>query len=407
MVHINSSISLVWRKLARFKRAPSRDAPIISAASNFASRRSAPLRFALLRSDLRKSVPSNVAAAVAKSLEKLPADRFESARTFAEALADPTFTTPAAGVSGLAPLPDRWKRFGVGLVALAAIAALAAVWGWLRPVTRDGSQPVVEFYLDPPDATMSFGANLVLSPDGRRLVAEIDTDDGRVLYQRMLDERDWRFIPGTEGAYAPTFSPDGEWLGFYSSQEGAIKRMPLGGGSAQTITQVTGLFCCASWGADNDVVFSMEATAGGKGPSLFRVRAEGGVPERLTTPDTVLGELSHGYPHYLPSGEVVLFRILSAAGQQTVAALSLEDVDPLIVLINDVHQPFLGIGRHSNVHRRPTGFDESSICRRRDGRPGNLDAVLDAALLVVDTDLRAAAVTDVDQAVMGKMHAMH
>ncbi len=35
----------------------------------------------------RKSVPSNVAAAVAKSLEKLPADRFESAKAFADALA--------------------------------------------------------------------------------------------------------------------------------------------------------------------------------------------------------------------------------------------------------------------------------------------------------------------------------
>src|SRR5471030_1686047 len=34
----------------------------------------------------RKSVPSNVAAAVAKSLEKLPADRFESARAFSDAL---------------------------------------------------------------------------------------------------------------------------------------------------------------------------------------------------------------------------------------------------------------------------------------------------------------------------------
>jgi serine/threonine protein kinase len=39
----------------------------------------------------RKSVPANVAAAVAKSLEKLPADRFESAKAFAEALANPAY----------------------------------------------------------------------------------------------------------------------------------------------------------------------------------------------------------------------------------------------------------------------------------------------------------------------------
>ena len=40
---------------------------------------------------LRKSVPANVAAALMKALEKLPADRFESARAFAEALHNPSF----------------------------------------------------------------------------------------------------------------------------------------------------------------------------------------------------------------------------------------------------------------------------------------------------------------------------
>ncbi|MBA3709688.1 MAG: serine/threonine protein kinase, partial [Planctomycetes bacterium] len=52
---------------------------------------------------LRRAVPPNVAAAVAKSLEKLPADRFESARAFGEALVNPGFrhgTVLLAGVSG-------------------------------------------------------------------------------------------------------------------------------------------------------------------------------------------------------------------------------------------------------------------------------------------------------------------
>jgi eukaryotic-like serine/threonine-protein kinase len=41
---------------------------------------------------LRKAVPPNIAAAVAKALEKLPADRFESAQAFGAALANPAFT---------------------------------------------------------------------------------------------------------------------------------------------------------------------------------------------------------------------------------------------------------------------------------------------------------------------------
>ena len=40
----------------------------------------------------RKAVPAHVAGAVARALEKLPADRFESARTFAQALRDTRFT---------------------------------------------------------------------------------------------------------------------------------------------------------------------------------------------------------------------------------------------------------------------------------------------------------------------------
>src|SRR5215217_5959206 len=40
---------------------------------------------------LRRSVPHNVAAAVAKALEKLPADRFESAAEFAKALGDSSY----------------------------------------------------------------------------------------------------------------------------------------------------------------------------------------------------------------------------------------------------------------------------------------------------------------------------
>jgi len=49
---------------------------------------------------LRASVPPNVAAALEKALQKLPADRFDSAKSFAHALANPAFS-PAAGRRGL------------------------------------------------------------------------------------------------------------------------------------------------------------------------------------------------------------------------------------------------------------------------------------------------------------------
>jgi serine/threonine-protein kinase len=53
--------------------------------------------------ELRHTVPRHVAAAVAKAIEKLPADRFESAKTFMDALEDEAFTYAAAPRSAAAP----------------------------------------------------------------------------------------------------------------------------------------------------------------------------------------------------------------------------------------------------------------------------------------------------------------
>jgi serine/threonine protein kinase len=67
---------------------------------------------------LRKSVPPNVAAALAQALEKLPADRFDSARAFAQALANPHFTT-ARGTSAAAAVaaPPGARRPPAGLAS--------------------------------------------------------------------------------------------------------------------------------------------------------------------------------------------------------------------------------------------------------------------------------------------------
>jgi hypothetical protein len=78
-------------------------------------------------SDLRKSVPPNVAAALAKALEKLPADRFDSAKDFSVALASPHFGEgTVAAVAGARPGGD-WRRpLAAGLV-LGALGGAAAV----------------------------------------------------------------------------------------------------------------------------------------------------------------------------------------------------------------------------------------------------------------------------------------
>ena len=86
----------------------------------------------------RKSVPLHVADALAKSLEKLPADRFESAKAFAEALGNPLYRSGAVQASAMhigggAVSSGRFKSVALIASALAAVLLGTTLWGWLKP----------------------------------------------------------------------------------------------------------------------------------------------------------------------------------------------------------------------------------------------------------------------------------
>jgi Tol biopolymer transport system component len=269
--------------------------------------------------ELRRSVPPNVAAAVGKALEKLPADRFDSAKAFAEALGNPVFTTAATATTAVPPSSRRSAPAAV-LAATTVLAMAVAAWGWLRPGEGEARPHVVEFTLEPPDPSMSVGW-VEVSPDGRRIVGEIATDSGTALYQRTLADRNWRLIQGTEGGAFPFISPDGLWVGFESRVDRSLKRAPIDGGTPQTIVSGTGNFYGASWGRDNTVVFSMGEPDSVTWSELFRVSADGGVPEQLTAADS--GEVAHVLP-YWTDGDIALFAIITNGNRSTIAALSVE-----------------------------------------------------------------------------------
>ncbi|HEX6941948.1 MAG TPA: protein kinase [Gemmatimonadaceae bacterium] len=83
-------------------------------------------------SELRKSVPPNVSAALVKALEKLPADRFDSAKEFSAALASPHFgERTQQTVAGTRQGRD-WRWTLAAGVAMGVIAGAAAMFV-LRP----------------------------------------------------------------------------------------------------------------------------------------------------------------------------------------------------------------------------------------------------------------------------------
>jgi serine/threonine-protein kinase len=124
----------------------------------------------------------------------------------------------------------------------------------------------------------------------------------------------------------PFFSPDGEWVAFFSFLSG-LKKVPAKGGAVLTIveTDLNPEFG-GSWGPDNIIVFAT-------GAGLFRVSADGGVPELIAKPDSQKGELYYAWPHILPGGRWTLFAILpqdSTRGAQ-IALLNLETLEPRIL----------------------------------------------------------------------------
>src|SRR5262245_61637369 len=86
---------------------------------------------------LRKSAPANVSAALTKALEKTPADRFETARSFNDALSNAAFRI--AGTEADANVVHRGHA-GVPRSTFAAVATVAAlstigfVWAVRKPV---------------------------------------------------------------------------------------------------------------------------------------------------------------------------------------------------------------------------------------------------------------------------------
>src|ERR1043166_6728224 len=240
----------------------------------------------------RPSVPEHVEEALERALEKLPADRFATARDFAAALngTSPSTSTATAASREKRGIVATRKERARRSVAWAVFAALAAVagWGWLRPATR----PVMRrarFGLELPDSSRMRadlpGQNLAISPDGSQIVYAGGGGQGQ-LYIRPIDELEPHPIRGTERAISPRFSPDGKWLAFVVDNK--LKKVSLAGGPPITIADSVSR---ASWGDNDDIIFERGGAARTAG--LWRVSSSGGPPVQITTLDKAHRESLH------------------------------------------------------------------------------------------------------------------
>ena len=250
---------------------------------------------ARLVNELRRSVPPNVVAAVARAVEKVPADRFESSRAFADALGTPGFGHGAAGASqhaGPATAASRTTAAGrralIGVSTLALLATTAAGWAWLRPVPAP--RPM-RFDLTVGPAPLA-RSDVSISPDGTMLTysGTIAGGSTAIFVRRLTGEADFRMLAGTETGGYPAFSPDNQWIVFHRGRDGALIKIPVAGGVQTTI--VSDPYALhPHWGTRDQIVYA--------GPAgIFIVPASGGTPKQLPG----LGRK----PFLLPDGSGVL-----------------------------------------------------------------------------------------------------
>jgi serine/threonine-protein kinase len=210
----------------------------------------------------------------------------------------------------------------------------AAAWS-LRP--ESAAPHVSRFTIDSPDdAAFSVGPGqqpmLALSPDGMRLAYRLPPAGANRLPRLVLRRLDTlEAVTIFEGGFSsPFFSPDGEWVGFFTVEagRGAIKRVAITGGPAVTIGTIEDPATPhgAAWGEDGTIIFAMH------NEGLWRLPPAGGAAEALKPgPDRTpngQGQFDHAnWPALLPGGRGLLFSDQPAGWATQAGRIFLRDLE--------------------------------------------------------------------------------
>ncbi len=160
-------------------------------------------------------------------LERNPADRFQSAHDLAFALGALSGRETSSAVQAATVARRRpWLAWGAIGLALAGVAAGVFLLGRRPPRAQR-----LEFAI-PVNGEAS---HMALSPDGSMLafVSPDESSGANMVSVQRIGRDAVTFLPGTEGASFPFWSPDDTYVAFFA--EGKLKKVAASGGAPQTL----------------------------------------------------------------------------------------------------------------------------------------------------------------------------
>jgi serine/threonine-protein kinase len=216
----------------------------------------------------RPTVPAGAETAIMTALQKLPADRWGSAREFSEALAGsgssrsgPAPTVPMAAARP--PAAARRAPLLWGSWAVAAVATGVAAWALTRPRPElPPSRLGILANLGGSGAS-STQRHLAFLPDGQTLVYAVAGSDGLMrLMRQALDAEAATPIPEAVGIGSPLISPDGRVILGTQALKHQVLRVPLDGGPEELVSPTVFSTDGSAFAPDGTLWYSNDAELG-------------------------------------------------------------------------------------------------------------------------------------------------
>ena len=265
----------------------------------FEGRTQASLISSIMKDELRPIVevqplaPPGLDRIIRQCLAKDPEERIQTAHDVKLQLQWVLEGGSQAGVP--APVAERRRRRErlLGAVTGVALLSTALAFVWILS-HRTKPEAAIRFQYDPPSAIQVMDTPVV-SPDGLTIAFNATDSTGSTrIWLRPLGSLNPTPMPGTDGSTRPFWSPDSRYLGFIAG--GKLKKVQAIGGPPIVICDApTG--SDGSWGERDVILYD------GRGQDpIYRVPAGGGVPVAIVRPDSARGEVTVGWPCFLPGG---------------------------------------------------------------------------------------------------------